>query len=338
MSEVEEGKVVIEEVAEAKEEESFDIEGLTNEEVDLAKEHGLYKEEEKPKEEEDALHKKQSKAKTQEDSKSEEGGEKSEEVSEEDITFEMVENDKDGKLYKKLSRPNRALYHRFKAHKERMFEAEKEAKELKEKLATINTDELSSKKIKKIQDALQDTTSPITIELLESIINEKSEPKNEEEKKAEEIKFVQMKVGRKAQHAEDIGKAQYENFENIYKLASEVISADKSGTYQRLIDESFMDDNVDENMLVERVVNIARLSPKFDDVVNQVDPEKKEKEDRVLKNSKKKVSSASIGSSGGRRIISENELTCEQASRLSLDQWTALKESTKERILMGIDP
>jgi hypothetical protein len=105
-----------------------------------------------------------------------------------------------------------------------------------------------------------------------------------------------------------------------------------------LIDESFLNDDVDENMLVERVVNIARMSPKFNEVTNQVKAEDKEKINRVLNNSKKKVSSASVSGASGKRIISESELTVEQASRLSADQWAKLKPETRDRILRGMNP
>ena len=138
--------------------------------------------------------------------------------------------------------------------------------------------------------------------------------------------------------AEKIGKAKYDKFDDITVLAKEIIANDKSRTYQKLIDDSFMNDDVDEDMLVERVVSIARMNPKFNEVMNQVAPEKKAEVDRVLNNSKKKVSSASLNGASGKRIISEKELTVEQASKLSAEQWAKLKPETQKRILMGVNP
>ena len=177
----------------------------------------------------------------------------------------------------------------------------------------------------------------MTIEALQAVLEEKIEP----EKKDHELnnaQAIQQKVAIKAQFAEKIGSAKYDNFDKISNLAKEIILADASKTYQKLIDESFLNDDVDENMLVERVVSIARMSPKFNDVVNQVDPEAKKKADRIIENSKKKVSSASMTGSSGKRIISESELTVEQATKLSTQQWNKLKPETRERILKGNNP
>ena len=77
------------------------------------------------------------------------------------------------------------------------------------------------------------------------------------------------------------------------------------------------------------------MSDKYSDVVNSVDKESKEKANRVLENSNKKVSSASVSGASGKRIVSEAELTPEQAARLSLDQWRRLKPETKKRLMMG---
>ena len=62
---------------------------------------------------------------------------------------------------------------------------------------------------------------------------------------------------------------------------------------------------------------------------------KKNKVDRVIKNSKKKASSASVGSTG-KRIISENDITTEQAVRLletNPSKYHALSQKTKDRLL-----
>jgi hypothetical protein len=82
-----------------------------------------------------------------------------------------------------------------------------------------------------------------------------------------------------------------------------------------------------------KVVTIAKLSSKYGKESASV--EKKESVEKVIDNSKKKVSSASIGSSGGRRTIVEDDLTVEDAARLSADQWTRLSQQTRKRILGG---
>lgn len=334
MSEETEPVVIIDEsepVEQAKEGQTADEE-LSPGEIELAKKHGIIvaDEEEKPEEGkvevEDGEHKELPDAKTKED------GGKKEEV--ENPTFDQVEADE--KLIDKYGKNEKALYWKWKTDKHKRQEAQKEANELKEKLKEAVDSGVSGKKLDRIKDLLK-TPDSLTIEALQAVLDEKIEP----EKKDHELnnaQAIQQKVAIKAQFAEKIGSAKYDNFDKISNLAKEVILADASKTYQKLIDESFLNDDVDENMLVERVVSIARMSPKFNEVVNQVDPEAKKKADRIIENSKKKVSSASMTGASGKRIISESELTVEQATKLSTQQWNKLKPETRERILKGINP
>lgn len=316
-------QITVEPEAEAShKEEAYDIEGLTDGEIELAKEQGFYKEEEKK----DGEHEKQSETKPEENSN------EKEEV--EEPTFEDVE--KDEKLIDKYNKNEKALYWKWKTDKQKRQEAQERAKSLEEKLKEAVDSGVSGKKLAKIKELLNNPDS-LTIEALQEAIDAQIEP----DKKPDEIdnaQVIQQKVATKAMFAEKIGQAKYENFDAISKLAKEIILADTSKMYQKIIDESFLNDDVDENMLVERVINIARLSPKFNEVVNQVKPEEKENIDRVLQNSKKKVSSASVNGASGRRIISESELTVKQAEKLSKEQWNKLKPETVKRLLMGIDP
>jgi len=329
----EEGKVEIDETPVQEENESgFDVEGLSGGEVELAKEHGFIKEEE------DGEHKEQPEPESEEDSESESGEvEKEEEVEEKDDvppTFDDIE--KDEKLIDKYNKNEKALYWKWKTDKHKRQEAQKEVETLRDKLKEAVDSGVSGKKLDKIKELL-DNPDTLTVESLQGVLNEevKVEKKDDELDNAKEI---QNKVAIKAQFAEKIGSAKYDNFDAISKLAKEIIQSDKSLTYQKLIDDSFLNDDVDENMLVERVISIARMSPKFNEVMNQVKPENKEKVDRVITNSKKKPSSASVSGASGKRIISESELTVDQAEKLSRTQWNKLREETKERLLKGVNP
>src|SRR3990172_1094301 len=337
MPKQEESTIIIEE-PKSKQQESLvedgiDIEGLSDGELELAKKHGLIKSDDKEKKDEteegievdiDELDE-QSKADTKEDKKKEEV---------ESPTFEQIEEDE--KLINKYGKNEKALYWKWKTDKHKRQEAQKEASTLKERLKEAVDSGVSGKKLDKIKALLKEPDS-LTIEALQGILEEQIEP----EKKDNELdnaQTIQNKVAIKAQFAEKIGSSKYDNFDKISNLAKEVILADSSKTYQKLIDESFLNDDVDENMLVERVVNIARMSPKFNEVVNQVNPEAKTKADRIIENSKKKISSASLTGASGKRIISESELTVEQATKLSTTQWNKLKQTTRERILKGVNP
>lgn len=256
---------------------------------------------------------------------------------EEKPSFEEVE--KDEKLLDRYSKPEKGLYIKWKVDKHKRQEAQKEKDELQARLELDQVKTLTySSKLNKLKDMLK-KGDELTAEQLLNIIDEgkdgETPPPVKERNQADVLK---EKISVKAQFAEKIGEAKYDKFKEIAVLAKEVIAADTTGTYQELIDKSFIDDKVDENMLVERVVNIARLSPKFSELTKVVDADKKEEATRVLKNAQKKVSSAAVSNASGKRVVSEDELTVADAAKLSTEQWSRLSKKTRERILMGIDP
>lgn len=257
-------------------------------------------------------------------------------VKEEKPSFEDVE--KDEKLLDRYSKPERGLYMKWKVDKHKRQEAQKEKEEL---LARVELDQVkvtaANSKLNKVKEMLK-KGEELTADQLLAIIDEGKEKEPEPVKETNQVDVLKQKISIKAQFAEQIGEAKYDKFKEIANLAKEVIAADTTGTYQELIDKSFTDDKVDENMLVERVVNIARLSPKFVELTKTVEPQKKEEANRVLNNAQKKISSAAISSAGGKRVVSEDELTIEDAAKLNTEQWGKLSKKTRERILKGIEP
>jgi len=340
----EEAKIIIDETEEVENEDiELSTDGLSEQEIALAKETGFLKEEEEKKEEEkeeeDGEHEKQSESESEEDSEDDEQEEgEEEEVNKDPDNFDEMEkiHEKNEKKFHNTFSPNqKALYFKMKAEKHKRQETEKRLKLLETELEKNSSSVVINEKLKKIQEALKGET--VTIESLESIINEevKEPEKKNELNNAEDI---QKKIATKAKFAEDIGQSKYKNFDAISKLAKQVIKNDKTGTYQKLIDDAFVNDNIDESMLVETVVNIARLDPSYQKVSESVDTGKKEKASRVIKNSKKKLSSASVNGASGKTIVSESQITVAQAAKLSTEQWNRLSEKTRERLERGIDP
>jgi len=311
------------------EEVEINLEGATKEEIESAEEYGMI-----PKQEEkDGEQSKQSEPKTKENKHQEET--KVDELP----TFDQVETDE--KLIQKYNKNEKALYWKWKTDKNKRQEAQKELALIKEKYSVDSVKaSLLEKKLEKINKMLTEDVDNLTIEGLKAALSEKEVIENKIEEIKPNVDVVKQKVANKAQLAEKIGESTYENFQAIAELAKEVIDADKSGTYQSLIDKSFVDENIDEITLLERIVSIAKLSDKYSEISKTQKKEevKDEKVNRVLNNSKKKISSASITSSGGRRTIGENELTCEQAAKLPLSEYSKLSETTRKRIKMGIDP
>ena len=324
MSEQAEEGIVIEETQVASEPAGeVDLGGLMPQERELVEKFGLNKKEEVKKE--DSADEKQPEPKPED-----KPAEKKEEVVE-NPTFEQAEADE--KLVDKFGKNEKALYWKWKTDKHKRQEAQKEVDALKEQLKVAVEGGASNKKVEKIKELLKNPDS-LTVEALQAAIDEQIV----EDKKPNELdnaEVIRNKVATKSMFAEKIGSAKYEKFNEIANLAKEMIVGDTTKTYQKLIDDSFLNDAVDENMLVERIVNIARMNPKFSEVMNKVAPEAKEKADRVIENSNKKVSSASVNGASGRRVVSEAELTPEQAAKLPLEQWRRLKPETKKRLMMG---
>ena len=320
---IEEEQIEVDEVTEVieGEEEKFDIEGLTEGEIELAKEHGLYEDGAEEKVEEEVKEEKEKKT----------------------PTVEEVEKDKE--LLKEYSKEERGLFRKYKLEKQRKQDLRNDLVDrglarINEKsgsLEFLSKSDLSkdgneAKQIETIRSLLKDPDT-LTVEAIQEALDSKPEVK--EESSVDNGKKIQQKVAVKASIAEEIGNENYENFEHLSNLAKEVMNDDESGTYQKIIDDAFISDNVEADQLVERVVRIAKMHPKYSDEPVQVATESTPAEKRVVSNANKKQSSASVKGGSGKRIISEAELTADQAERLSKEQWNKLKDSTKKRIMMG---
>jgi hypothetical protein len=202
---------------------------------------------------------------------------------------------------------------------------------------------VSAKRLSQIKEALADPD--LTVEKLQAIIEGGNAAKGEEErftkseleamqkKDVERSKKEQEVINSKVSLAEQIGRSKYNKFDDIVKIAEEVIKTDATGVKLEVFQKALLNKNIDEDQLADIVVDIARFSPKFKELGKAVSPDEQEKVDRAIKNSKKKISSASVGSSGGSRAVSESDLTPEDAVKMSKEQWSKLSKKTKDRLL-----
>jgi len=334
-------EVVEIETAEVKEE-SFETDGLLPEEIEMAREYGFVEEKsDKPEEE-----KKDGEHAEQPEPKSEENISKEEEKKVEPTTFEDVEKD-EGKL--KQYNPNeQALYWKWKSDKKKRQQALKDYEDIKAQYELRQVRETSlANKISKVQQALKGDN--ITVEMIQEIIgSESTEPKEapltrselerieaEKETKKQDVERVSKDRAERIETAEKIGKTKYQNFEELTNLANEVVSSDKTGTYKDVLQAAFLDKEIDEVDLVDRVVTIAKLHPEYGK--KKETSEKKEDPkmvDRAIQNSKKKLSSAAVGSGNNKRVISHDDMTVDDAARLTTEQWLKLPDSVRQRLLM----
>lgn len=346
----EETGITIEEKEEVvqEEEKGFNIEGLMPEEIEMAKESGLIKEEN-----EDGTT--QVKSTVEGDGKSDsKEGEKVSETSREDETeqgeseevaptFEDVDKNKD--LLKKYNKNEQAFYWKSKGNVKKRQAAEKELEEYKSSVEFEKAKDLGLKsKLDKIHTMLADPD--LTTDQIAEIIGV-DRPKSEEEIKIEAESDVQKKQDvvraedeaykERVNTAEEIGKSRYDNFDHITELAKEVIG--KSKAYQRNMESAFNDSTIDESELVDMVNDMAKLHPDFgkDVVVKEGNSEISENSNasRAIKNSKKKISSASLASSGSKRTINFADITVEDVSSMNQKQWNKIPKEHQDRLLMG---
>jgi len=322
--------------------EGYDTEGMLPQEIEMAKEHGFIE----PEEKEDGEHTEQSESKTEQDSEGEQQQEEKKEVDTDPDSFDKIEevHEADEKKFHETYTPNqKALYFKNKAEKRKRQEAQKELEEIKSKYELDGVKSMvATKKLEQIKQSLGNTD--LTVEQLQSIIDSevsfkkdsklytKEEFEAEKAKEQEGSKKEQSALNDRILLSEEIIKSREKDYEDIYKFAEEVFKYKPSK--QKLFRTMLLDPGFEEEDIAEYVIEVAKSNKKY----GQGTPESKEEVNRAIKNSKKKVSSAAISTSGKTSKVPESELTVEQASSLSTDQWSKLAEKTKKRIMMGLDP
>jgi hypothetical protein len=281
-------------------------------------------------------------------------------------TFEDTEKN-EAVLIKNYNKNEQALYWKWKHDKRERQSAQAERdlalvreKSLKGELEKIrNNSTLSVEKLNKINKVLTGPADEITVEALQAIINEtpgkvedKEKPltvkdfeeiqgkqKQEAESKASEERYVNNRI----KDAEDFGKTKFgEQYDEIMLQAQEVIEGkvelpaiiDRESLSTKLV-EAIRSKEVDLEKISDYVVGIAKLNPRFGKPkeTNSVKKETNENIDRILKNESKQKTSASVGGGSGRRVVSYDDLTVEEAARLSTEQWRRLPQAVKERLL-----
>lgn len=346
MSSPEEIKDVVEipEVEVAIEAPEISLEGLSSQEKALAEKHGLV-----PKEVE---------VKTEEKKPEEK----------ETPTFEETEkNEKD--LLKNYNKNEQALYFKWKSDKRERQSAQREAelatireKALKSELEKIKQNEtITEDKLVKINNLLNGPQENITIEALQEILKAQAVAKVAEDKKrpitVEDLERIQEKkaveqkeleekqkfLAQRISDAENYGKSKFENYDDIINSAQEVLEGKvKIPAIINIADisarlaEAVHNKDVDFDTIADYVNGIAKLNPNFGQSKSPSNSSQKketnENIDRILKNASKQQTTASVSGGNGRRLVSYEDLTLEDAARLSSEQYAKLPDTVRKRL------
>lgn len=325
-----------EQVAEVQSEEA--VEQITSAEKASAEKFGLIKKEEKQVEHEEQ---------SSDDTKQAVQAEEKKEVK--PSTFEEMDAIKEknpAEFHKNFSSNEKAIYFKLKGEKRARQEAQKELEDIKTKVEFSEVQSKSAKAtLERIKAAL-DNPDNLTVEQLKEIVEgtkkveEVEEDKPLTKKTFEEIerkkREEQVRAEREREFIEDkqfrteaLGRELYTDFEDKVKQAMEVVSGDASGFYQERLQHTLKDKNSDEHQLIDLVVKIASLNPKS---LKSESKQSNPKAERIANNANKQSTSANIGSSGTNKSKSHEELTVEDAGRMSLSEWSKLPKEVRERI------
>lgn len=293
-------------------------------------------------------------------------------VEEKKKSFEDME--KNEKTIGEYSKNEQALYFKWKADKKARQEAqaERDLVILKEKTLRNELDKakeegnLTIGKLNSINKLLNGNPEDITIEAIQEIlaapvkkdIEDKNKPltkadledieKEKENRARVEVENNKQFVTR-MNTLEEYGKTKFENYDDVIASAKDVLDGkaelpeviDRADIARRLV-EKINDPKNDEDDISDFVLGIARLNPNFGKEVKKVDPsEKSEKKvssediDKIVKNAAKGSSSATVNGGSARRVVSHDNLTIEDAAKLTPEQYMKLPKEVRTRLLQS---
>lgn len=348
MADEEKNVVVIEDDPIVEETDDIQVEELTEEEKKMAEDQGIIpKESEKKKDKKEVV----VDEKQDDDKKPEEQG-----INAEDLdSFEKLHDlyQTDAVSFHKLPRNVKNLYHNSKALYKQMKHEEERRKEIESgKQYEALQDAGARARLTKIKERLKNPDD-LTVEELnkllgeeEKAVDEKDKPLTKkdleeiESKKAEEVGKTQAaqqaynhRIVEAEQYAEanikGITDGKYESLDDVLALAKEI--AQKKPRYLTRISQSFQNADIEIPDVVDEIIDIARLNPKWGGAPSGENG--KTDLDRMVKNSRKQPTSANLSGGKGGRVVTYDELTPEDALKLSPEKWAALPHKVRMGIL-----
>ena len=201
---------------------------------------------------------------------------------------------------------------------------------------------------------------------------QEKEKRQKAELEADKQKIAQenaVKIHEKLNYYGEKAKKEYENFDETVELATELMNnvdtifSDKrkkneeDGEYEQrrsknikmrakvrnavqnwyLAVANCLNSNDDSYTPADIAVEIGMMHPKYgkkdeDDGEENVDAKDDKKTERAIENAGRRTSSAAVGGSVSKRVISADELTLEQAARLTPEQFRRLPKEAIERL------
>lgn len=259
-----------------------------------------------------------------------------------------------------LPKATRNLYHNSKGLYKKLKEAEEKRKEVESNFEYNKVqDSVSRVKLDRVKERLNNPEG-ITVEELQELIGieqklednkpltrkdleaieatKEAEKASKAQKEQTEAQAKQERLNSKVlsteayakENIKDITGGIYSNVDDVVKLASEM--AGSKPRYSKQINDAFADDNLTESEIMEVIIDIARLNPSWGKKSDKSENNAGNVE-KMVKNANKQQTSAILNSGKGSRVVTVDELTPEDASRLSQAEWNKLPRNVKDRIL-----
>jgi len=338
-----EEKVIIEE---PQQEEKIEIstEGLSLEEIKAGRDAGIIPKEEK---EDDKTEEAEVSEKKEEEPAAEE---KQDEDSKplDPADFDQMEeayNKDEKKFHKNFTSNAKALYFKHKRNKQLRQEAQEALDEAQKEKEFLSVQTKSYQKqlsdIEALIDRIDSGDENITTADIRKVIafkkaeQERKEESKPEDKKAGPDEKQKKYLAEKEKNTDLLGRSKYEDFDRYIELAKEVV--DKDRDLADVITRAYINPEVDEEQLVEKIVKVARTHPKFGEKPKEKkDEQQNDKIDRIVANANKKKSSAALTTGSGRREIGYDDLTVEDVSQMSQKQWNSLPDNVRERLMKAV--
>lgn len=367
------------------EEEAIQNEGLSPQEMEMAKKHNLLKKKEPEKKEEKEQKKEEKpdeKKETEKEKEPEKGKEKVDlrkKLNDPSYDFSVSEEEEYNSI-KDFNANEKAMYFARKKERRKRQEAERlrdetrSKQELYEKELRVLRSDLDNLKNNKPPAQKTNEDSELEELLNEDGTKNEQQPKEDEKKyltqedldgrdKEQEVKRQSQieqakKLNERLKEQELEVKAFHEDYNETTNLAKEIMEKPQEffkdnprmiarigamvkqmyATAGRALSED------QDYTAADIFYEIGKLHPKYGEKppqtanseANNADEKKNDKGsaiDRMLANSQKKGSSASVSGGGGARNISVNDITLEQAAKLSDKEYAKLPASVRERLL-----
>ena len=304
--------------------------GLTQAEIDMGKESGDIVDE-KPEEKKEVV----------EDKKDDEKKEEKPVVEDTKDTEDEIDPEKEAEQVAEYTPNEKAQYFQRKKERSKRQKADRKSELLeiklkaeKEKVALLQ----SGKKVDDIDDLDADLDADLNGDKDDDVLTKGDLRKIEEKKatdgkaKREEARVLETSINER--HAE--AKLKDANFDNYCDLANEVMKRDEKegGAYgMKLLQLA----GNPEGNLAGYIKQLAKLHEDFGNVSEGKTVKTDDKENsgakKIIDNASKRTTSAAVGGGNGRRIVSEDDLTVQDAATLSDDAYAKLSPATRERLL-----